>query len=147
MTRTATPIPTYTELTKDIHALVLAHVDDARFDYFVDAYAAILKARRVTRIDLWELMNAATDYSRVDPFDALTDLNARIAWGSIARTYNAMDYAAAFSSTDAPLVIDANDDADYYNFSVLAHDTDPMRDAKRDRQRPSVPSYREYIAR
>jgi hypothetical protein len=146
MNSTTTPTPTFVDLTNDIYAVMLDHRTDPRFDYFVDAYAAVMHARRVTRIDLWELLNAVTDFGRVDN-PQMSTLNANIALNNLNRVFVNMDAASAFATTDYPLVIDANDEPDYYNFSVLAHDTAPMRDAKRARQTPSVPSYREYIAR
>jgi len=141
---TATIIPTYTDLTNDIYAVMLAHRDDSRFHYFVDAFASVMKSDRVTRLDLYELLNAVTDYGRIDLDDV--PAIARDAVARLNRVYANMDRAAAFASTDYPLVITNDNDRDYYNYTVLPHDTDVMRDRKHARQRPSALSYREYIA-
>jgi hypothetical protein len=146
MNSTTIPAPTFTELTNDIYAVMLAHRTDPRFDYFVDAFAAVMKSHRVTRLDLWELLNAVTDFGRVDDLDHFTDLNARIAITNVNRVFASMDAAAAFATTDYPLVIrDLGRDA--FDFSVTAADDSEIVRIKHLRQTPSAPSYREYIAR
>ena len=146
MNPTDTPIPDYTDLVNDIHAVMREHENDARFDYFVDAYAAVLKARRVTRLDLYELLNAVTDFGRIDPDRHFTSLNSLIAVNNVNRVFAAMDYAAAFASSDYPLVIESRG-LSAIDYTVTRLDSRKSADAKRERQHPSVPSYREYIAR
>lgn len=136
--------PTFNELLLDIAAVALAHYDTPRFNYFHTSFAYIADAHRVNRLDLYELLNAVTDYGRIDLDDV--PAIARDAVARLNRVYANMDRAAAFASTDYPLVITNDNDRDYYNYTVLPHDTDVMRDRKHARQRPSALSYREYIA-
>jgi hypothetical protein len=142
-----TPTPNFTDLTNDIYAVMREHLNDARFDYFVDLYCAVMKSHRVTRLDLHELLNAATDYGRIPDPSHFFDLNARIAYTNILRVYESMDRAAAFAALDFPLVVDLYDPNSDDNLSVHPADDDATRERKLARQTPAAPSYREYIAR
>lgn len=149
---TTIPIPSFDSLTNDIYDIMRAHRNaSATFNYLIDAYASIMKARKVTRIDLYHLLNAITDYNRFDPLDYVTDLNARVAIENVNRVFAAMDRAAAFAGEDDvtglcfPLVIESAGQTTV-DYAVLSDDPDDARARKLAAQTPSIPSIREYYA-
>jgi hypothetical protein len=142
-----TPTPNFIDLTNDIYLVMREHLHDARFSYLVDLHAAVMKSRRVTRLDLFELINAVTDCSRIPDPSRHFDLNARIAYSNILRVYESMDRAAVYTSLDFPLVIDLDDPNSDDNFSLRYGDDYATRERKLARQTPAASPYLEYIAR
>jgi hypothetical protein len=135
------PTPNFTDLTNDIYLVMREHLNDARFPYFVDFYAAVMKSRRVTRIDLLELVNAVTDCSRITDPSRYFDLNARIAYNNVVRVYESMNRAAVYTSPDFPLVVDLDGPNSGDNFSILHDDDSATRERKLARQMPVAPRY------
>jgi len=131
-----------TDIINAAYDISLAHdVDNpALATYVNDWRVAVTLAHRVTRIDLYELVNALADYDFFwHPSNDAESL--------VLSVYNDMDLAAAFASCDTPLVLPADRLLDRFDYSCTPSDDDATRALKLARQTPAVPSYREYVAR
>lgn len=133
---------TFGSIVEDIEQAAALEVVTVEQEAYCDEMVSRIVARgKVTRIDLYHIISSLSQYEPV--WQPESEAAQRL-----VSLYNEMDKAAAFGEMTTPLVYAIGIDPDsieaWQFYSVVRTDNDVVREAKREAQKPSTISEREW---